>query len=99
MKKDPDERKLHRMAKVHDILEMWQGSQNIGATQRKSHPQNKQMTAVGFISDTHEIIAESYSIFPHDGATAFKLSERSPLPPPVPAKDRPRGHTQISNVR
>jgi len=26
MKKVVDERKLHRMAKVHDILEMWQGS-------------------------------------------------------------------------
>jgi hypothetical protein len=26
MKKDAEERKLHRMAKVHDFFEMWQGS-------------------------------------------------------------------------
>ena len=29
MKKEAEERKLHRMAKVHDFLEMWQGSQNL----------------------------------------------------------------------
>jgi len=28
MKKEAEERKLHRMAKVHNFLEMWQGSQN-----------------------------------------------------------------------
>jgi len=32
MKKEVEERKLHRMAKVHDYLEMWQGSQNRRAT-------------------------------------------------------------------
>jgi len=32
MKKEADERKLHTMAKVHDFLEMWQGSQNLCAT-------------------------------------------------------------------
>jgi len=52
MKKEVEERKLHRMAKVHDFLEMWQGSQNLRATQKKSHAQNKQMNAVGYISDT-----------------------------------------------
>jgi len=26
LKKEAEERKLHRMAKVHDFLEMWQGS-------------------------------------------------------------------------
>jgi hypothetical protein len=29
MKQETEERKWHRMAKVHDILEMWQGSQNL----------------------------------------------------------------------
>ena len=29
MKKEADERKLHRMAKVQDLLEMWQGSQTL----------------------------------------------------------------------
>jgi hypothetical protein len=46
------ERKLHRMAKVHDFLEMWQGSQILRTTQKESRALNKQMTAVGSISDT-----------------------------------------------
>ena len=49
MKKKAEERKLHRMAKVHDFLEIWLGSQNLGATQEESRAQNKQMTAVGYI--------------------------------------------------
>jgi hypothetical protein len=28
---------------------MWQGSQNLHATQKKSHAQNKQMTTIGYI--------------------------------------------------
>jgi len=36
MKKEAEERKLHRMAKVHDFLEMWQGSQNLHATEKES---------------------------------------------------------------
>jgi len=99
MKKEAEERKLHRMAKVHDFLEMWQGSQNLRATQKKSRAQNKQMTAVGYISDTEESVKASWSLFQHDGAAAFKLSERSPLPPALSAKDLPGGRTQILNVR
>jgi len=99
MKKDVEEWILHRMAKVHDCLEMWQGSQNLRATQKESRAQNKQMTAVGYISDTEEIIKASWSLFQHDGAAAFKLSERSLLPPPLSAKDLPGGRTQILNVR
>jgi hypothetical protein len=87
------------MAKVHDFLEMWQGSQNLHATQKESRAQNKQMTAVGYISDTEEIVKASLSLFPHDRAAAFKLSERSLLPPPSSAKDLPGGRTQIVNVR
>jgi hypothetical protein len=51
MKKEVEEKKLHRIAKVHDFLEMWQGSQNLRATQKESRAQNKQITAVGYISD------------------------------------------------
>jgi len=91
MKKEAVERKLHRMAKVHDFLEMWHGSQNLHATQKESHAQNEQMTAVGHISDTDEIVKASWSLFQHDGAAAFKLSERSPLPPALSAKDLPGG--------
>jgi len=87
------------MAKVHDFLEMWQGSQNLHATQKKSCAQNKQMTAVGYIPDTEEIVKSSCSLFHHAGAAAFKLPERSPLPPALSAKDHPGGQTEILNVR
>jgi hypothetical protein len=91
VKKEAEERTLHRMAKVHDFLEMWQGSQNLRATQTESRAQNSQMTAVGYISDTEEIIKSSWSLFHHDGVAAFKLSERSPLPPALSAKNLPGG--------
>ena len=99
MKKEAEQMKSHWMAKVYDFLEMLQGSQNLRATQKKSRAQNKQMTAVGYISDTEEIIKACWSLFHHDGAAAFKLSERSPLPPAFSAKDLPRGRTQILKVR
>jgi hypothetical protein len=98
MKKEAEERKLHRMAKVHDFLEMWQGRQNLRTTQKESRAQNKQMTAVGYISDPEEIVKSSWSLFQHDGAAVFKLLERSPLPPALSAKDLPGGRTQILNV-
>jgi hypothetical protein len=41
MKKEAEERTLHRMAKIHDFLEMWQGSQNLHVTEKKSRAQNK----------------------------------------------------------
>jgi len=47
LKKDVEAMKLHRMANVHDFLEMCQGSQNLLATQTESRTQNEQMTAVG----------------------------------------------------
>jgi len=99
MKKEAEERKLHRMAKVHDFLEMWQGSQNLCATQKESRTQNKRMTSVAYISDMEEIDKASWSLFQHDRAAAFKLSERSPLPPALSAKDLPGGWTQILIVR
>jgi len=57
------------------------------------------MTAVGYISDTEEIVNASRSLFQHDGAAAFKLSERSPLPPALSTENIPGGYTQIVNVR
>jgi len=98
MKKEAEERKLQRMAKVHNILEMWQGSRKLHAAQKESRPQNKQMTAVGQISDMEEIVKASSSLSQHHGAAAFKLSARSPLPPPLSAKDLPGGRTQVLNV-
>jgi hypothetical protein len=57
------------------------------------------MTAVGYISDTEEIVKASWSNFHHDGAAAFKLSEKSPVPPAFSAKDLPGGRTEVLNVR
>ena len=98
MKKEAEERKLHRIAKVHDCLEMWQGSQNLPAIEKEFRTQNKDMTAMGYISDTEDIVQASWSLFQHEGAAAFKLSERSPLPPPLSVKDLPGGRTEILNV-
>jgi len=52
MKKEVEERKLHRMAKVHDFLEMWQGSQNLRSIQKEFRAQSQQIAAMGYISDT-----------------------------------------------
>jgi len=57
------------------------------------------MTTVGYISDTEEIVKASWALSQHDGAAAFKLSDRSPLPPAWSTKDLPGGRTQILNVR
>jgi len=98
MKEEVEERKLHRMANVHAFLEMWQGSQNLHATQNRSWSQNKQMTTVEYILDMEEIVKASWSPFQNYGAAAFKLSERSPLPPALSVRDLPGGRSQISNV-
>jgi len=47
------------------------------------------MTAVGYISDTEQIIKAFWSNFQHDGVATFKLSERSPLAPALSANDLP----------
>jgi len=57
------------------------------------------MTAIGYISNTEESINTSWSLFQHDGAAAFKLSERSLLPPALSAKELAGGPTQVLNVR
>jgi len=86
------------MAKVHDFLEMWHGNQDLHATLKECHTQNKQMTAMGYISDMEEILKALLWISQHDGAAAFILSERSPLPPHLSAKNLPGGGTQLVNV-
>jgi hypothetical protein len=97
--KEAEERRLHRMAKVHYFLEMWKGSQNLLATQKESQTQNKQKTAVGYISDMDEIVKPSWLLFQHEGAAAFNLSKRSPLPPALPTKNVPGRRTQILKFR
>jgi hypothetical protein len=39
MKKDAEEWEMHRKPMVHDFLEMWQGSQNLHATQKEFRAQ------------------------------------------------------------
>jgi len=99
MNQEAEEKKFHSTPKVHDILEMWQGSQNIPAAQRETRAQNGEKTARGYISDTKTIVNASWSLWQHDGAAAFKLSETSLLPPPLSAKNYPAGWTQIVNDR
>ena len=52
------------------------------------------MITVGYIWNTEEIFKASWSLFQHDGAAAFKLSEWSPLPPPLCVKNLAEGRTQ-----
>jgi hypothetical protein len=74
-KKDADERSMHRMAMVHDFLEMRQGNQNLHAILKESHVQNKQMTAITNISHKEKMFKVSWSLFQHDGMAAFELSD------------------------
>jgi hypothetical protein len=98
MKKAAEENKLHRIVKVNNLLEIRQGRHNLQATQKESHTQNKQITAVGYIRDMEEIITASWSLWQHAGAAAFKLSQKSTLRPALSVKDLCRGRTEIFNV-
>jgi len=72
MKEEVVESQCHRMMKVYDLLEIWQSSQILHATQKEACPQNKQLTAVWYISVIDEIVKVSWSLFEHDGFAAFK---------------------------
>jgi len=99
MKKEVEQTTLHRMADVHDLWGMWQGSHKLCATQKESRALNKQMTAMGYISDMEGIVKALWSVFQHDGAVAFQSSEWSPSTWPLSAKNLAGGWTQIINVR
>jgi len=90
---------VQRIAKVHNFVGMWQGRQNLLATQKESRAQNKQMTPVVHILDTEKIVNACWLLFQHDVAAAFQLSETSPLPPALSANNLPGVRTEISNVR
>jgi len=98
IRREAEEKKLHRMAKVHDFLKMWQGRHTLRATQKESRAQHTQMTAVGYISDTEEIVKASWSLFHQDRAAALKLLEKLPVPPALSANDLPGGQTEVLNV-
>jgi hypothetical protein len=54
--------------------------------------------AVGYISDSKEIITAFWSNFQYDGVAAFTLSQSSPLPPALSERDLLEGQTQLLNV-
>jgi len=98
LKKQVEENKLFLMAKVEDFLEMWQGGQNLPATQKESRSQSKEITAVGYILENEVIVRASWSNMQHDSIAAITLSERSPLPPAWSEKHFPGGRTELFNV-
>jgi hypothetical protein len=83
---------------VYDCLEIWQVSFHLCATQKEFRTQNRHLTAGRYILDMEMIVKASWSLFQHDGAAVFNLSERSPVPPALSAKDLPGEQTQILNV-
>jgi len=85
------------MAKVFNFLEMWQGSQNLHATQKKSGSENNQMKAIRYMSNTEETVKVSWSNFWQEGAAAFQLLEISPLRPALSTKDLSGWRTQVLN--
>ena len=99
MWRSAEQRTLHTMPKVYDFLGMWPGSQNLHATQKESRAQNKQMTSGEYTSDTEELVKASWWNFRHGAGAAFKLSQRSPVPPALSAKDLPGGRTRLLNAR
>jgi len=60
IKTEAEERKLHRTSKVYDFLEMWHRSHNWYTIEKKSDFQNKQMSGLGHIWDTDEIVKTSW---------------------------------------
>jgi hypothetical protein len=49
MKREVEASGRYEMAKVYDFVEMWLGSKNLHATQKKSPAQPKQISAVEYI--------------------------------------------------
>jgi hypothetical protein len=52
MNREEEHLDLHRMGKVHNLLEMTQPRQNLRATNKESGAQNNLRTSAGFNSDT-----------------------------------------------
>jgi hypothetical protein len=56
------------------------------------------MTEVGYFSNTEAIVKASWSNIQQDGVAAFKLSDRTLLPPTLTENDLPERQTQVLNV-
>jgi len=98
LKEEVKERQLHRLAKVHNCLKMRPGSQTLLAAKKESPAQNKQMTAIRYISGSKGMLKASWSNLQYDGLATFELSEISPLPPALSSMDLPGGWTKLLNV-
>jgi len=57
-----------------------------------------QMTVIGYIINTQEIVKAYSSHIQHDGVAGFKLSERSPLPPILNAMEFRVRQTEVFNI-
>jgi hypothetical protein len=57
------------------------------------------MTGIAYISATEEIVKAFLTNFHLDGVAAFKLSEKSPVPPALSANSLRGGRTQGLIVR
>jgi hypothetical protein len=77
LKREIEERTLHRMAKIQNVVEMWKGCQHLHDTLTESHTEDTRMTAIGYILDAEEIVTTSWTNFQLPGAAALKLSEKS----------------------
>jgi hypothetical protein len=55
-KNEEEQRKLHPMANIYNFLQMWQGSQSLGATQKESRSQKTPRTDIGYILHAEDII-------------------------------------------
>jgi hypothetical protein len=75
MNKETMEWILQRLAKVHDFLEMWQGSQNLRSTQKESRSKHKLMAAIGYDFNTEEITKVSWLLFHPDDAAVFNCQK------------------------
>jgi hypothetical protein len=75
------------MGTVYNILEMCPGSHYLPATQKESCGLNTPMAAVGYISDTEEIVKSTPVNIEREDMAIFNLSVRSLLPPDISAKD------------
>jgi len=96
MERDMVDRTLHTLAKVCDFWETWHGSQTLCDTFKKSRPQQKLISAGGYITASEEIINASWSNFQHDSAAACAMVKRSLLPPALTLKDLTGGRTELS---
>lgn len=80
-------------------MAIWQVCQSLCATQMESCAQNKQITAMKYISDTKEIVKASWLLFQHHGPAGFKSSEGSPSPSALSANELPGAPTDQLKVR